>query len=416
MRATRKRLPRLPSTQAGRLALARRIARREGWRLFLVGGAVRDLFLGLPVRDLDFAVEGDAGELARKVGEALGAPTRVHGRFGTATVELGEGERLDFAATRRETYQRPGALPRVGRATIEEDLSRRDFTVNAMAMEIAPALRAQVYDPFDGREDLARRQLRALHARSFWDDPTRAYRAARYANRLGFAVEPETRREALRSVEGGAFDAISGDRRRREIRLLLSEPNRAGALRWMIRLDLPRTIHPALPTSAQCLASFRSAERLAARGEGPTSWFLYLLVWSAKLREVETAQLADRLSLAGEDRRVLCSWPETLARLSRSSRPTSLSAIADLRLSGDQLAAAAVFSAPGRARNHLLAILAHPPLELAIRGRDLVRAGISPGPAVGKALARTLIARRDGMIPPERELEFALEAARREFP
>jgi tRNA nucleotidyltransferase (CCA-adding enzyme) len=405
--------PRLPAALARRLALARSVARRAEVRLFLVGGAVRDLFLGLPVRDLDLAVEGDAAALARSVGEALGAPARVHGRFGTATVELPGGERLDFAATRREVYERPGALPRVSPASIDEDLFRRDFTANAMALDLSTS-RARLHDPFGGRHDLARRRLRVLHALSFQDDPTRGYRAARYANRLRFAVDPDTRRAALEAVRRGDFDAISGDRRRRELRLLFSESRRAGAVQWMAKLDLPATLHAALSADAATLARLRRAERLGERpSRRATGWLLYLLVWAAGLQEREAGELADRLSLAGEERRLLRSWPETLARLYRPLPRERLSAIADLRLSPDEIAAAAVCSPRPQIRALLREVLERAPIGLAIRGRDLLRAGVAPGPEVGRALAKTLAARRDGMISRERELEFALDIARR---
>src|SRR5262249_43128295 len=130
---------RLGSDVSRRLAGVADVARRGKIRVFLVGGAVRDLLAGLPVRDLDLAVEGDAVELARRVARALAGTVRLHGRFGTATVETPEGERIDVAATRRETYARPGALPRVSPAPIEEDLLRRDFTVHAMAIPITTA-------------------------------------------------------------------------------------------------------------------------------------------------------------------------------------------------------------------------------------------------------------------------------------
>src|SRR5262249_43527539 len=160
------------------------------------------------------------------------------GRFGTATVETPEGERIDVAATRRETYARPGALPRVSPAPIEEDLLRRDFTVHAMAIPITTAHAEGRLDPLGGKATRVGRRLRILHERSFDDDPTRAYRAARYANRLGFTVERATRRALQESLGRGAFESISGDRRRRELQNLFSEPNRADAVAQLARLGL----------------------------------------------------------------------------------------------------------------------------------------------------------------------------------
>lgn len=409
MRAT---APGLPAALARRLELPRAVAERRGLALYLVGGAVRDLLLGAPVRDLDFAVEGDAVWLAGDVAEKLGVEARVHGRFATATVESG-GERLDFAATRSETYERPGALPRVEPASIEEDLGRRDFSAHAMALPLAPARRRRLLDPFGGGEDLARRRLRILHPRSFEDDPTRAYRAARYANRLGFSIEPRTRKAARDAAAGGVFEAISGDRRRRELRLILSEPRPAGAVGQMARLGLLPTLHPSLPAKGPVLSRLAAAGRLAARAGEATSWILYLLVWSTGLNSGEAEELADRLALAGDERRVLTSWRETLGRLAASGRRPRPSEIAALRLTPDETAAGAVSSGRKEVRALLAEQLLRKPVELSIGGRDLVRSGVSPGPEVGRALARTLAARRDGKIAREEELDYALKAASR---
>jgi tRNA nucleotidyltransferase (CCA-adding enzyme) len=402
----------LPASLAKRLALPRAVAQRRGLALYLVGGAVRDLLLGTPVHDLDFAVEGDAVSLAGDVAEELGVEARVHRRFETARVTAG-GERLDFAATRRETYQRPGALPRVQPASIEEDLGRRDFSVHAMALSLAPARRRRLLDPFGGREDLVRRRLRILHPRSFEDDPTRAYRAARYANRLGFSIEPQTRGAVRDAAATGFFEAISGDRRRRELRLLLSEPRPAGAVRQLARLGLLPTLHSSLPASAPVLARLAAAERLAARAGESTSWILYLLVWSAALTAGESDSLAGRLALAGEEKRILTSWRDTLRRLSASGTRPRPSQIAALRLTANETAAAAVCSPRNEVRALLRLQLLHKPVELSIGGGDLLRSGLSPGPEVGKALARTLAARRDGKIPREEELDYARKAAGR---
>ncbi|HTD53587.1 MAG TPA: hypothetical protein VK780_11230, partial [Thermoanaerobaculia bacterium] len=356
---------------------------------------MRDLLLGRPVHDLDFAVEGDAVSLAGDVAGELGVEARAYGRFGTATVTDG-GDRLDFAATRSETYERPGALPRVEPASIEEDLGRRDFSVHAMALPLAPGRGRRLLDPFGGREDLARRRLRLLHPRSFEDDPTRAYRAARYANRLKFSIEPRTLRAARGAVATGFFEAISGNRRRRELRLILSEPRPAGAVRQMARLGLLPTLHPSLPASGAALARLAAAGKLAARAGQTTSWILYLLVWSAGLTASESEALAGRLALSGEEKRILTSWRETLARLSASGRRPRPSQVAALGLTADETAAAAVCSGREEVRALLRQQLRSAPVELSIGGRDLVRSGVSPGPEVGRLLARTLAARRDG--------------------
>ena len=377
---------------------------------------MRDLFLGLAVRDLDFAYEGDAAELARDLAQRLGASLRLHGRFGTATVAGPDGDRIDIAATRRETYDRPGALPRVRPAGIEEDLARRDFTVNAMALEVAPRLSGAPLDPFDGQADLAHRRLRILHGGSFQDDPTRAYRAARYANRLGFSVEASTRRQATAAAETGAFDRISAERRRREIELVLSEPGRSGAVRWLGRLRLVGTLSGALDARPRTLARLSAAESLLSEAGRDTIWILYTLIWASELDSAQMLRLADRLALRGRQSRALRAWPATRARLNRLPPRPAPSVFASLALSEDEAAAAAICAPRSDVRRAARRHLLRPAPALAIGGADLIRAGVPSGPGIGRALAATLAARMDGKISAEQELSFALEAARKRPP
>src|SRR5262249_48347946 len=166
-------------------------------------------------------------------------------RFATATLELEDGRRLDVAATRRERYGRSGALPDVTPGVpIEEDLARRDFSIGAMALTIVR--RPRLLDPLGGRDDLRRGLVRILHARSFVDDPTRVFRAVPYAARLGFRLEPSTRRALVAAVAGGALDRISADRLRREIRLILEEPEHGRAIASLQRLGVAAAVHPIL--------------------------------------------------------------------------------------------------------------------------------------------------------------------------
>jgi tRNA nucleotidyltransferase (CCA-adding enzyme) len=413
----------LPPLAKKRITAARKAALRMGVPLYLVGGAVRDLLLHRPVADLDLAVEGDAVRLAAALARDLHARPRVHQRFGTATLKLADGSRLDFASTREESYESSGALPRVAPAPLARDLARRDFTVNAMAIRIAPG-RMALLDPFGGSADLARRRIRMLHAGSPHDDPTRAFRAVRYANRLGFSIEAATRDWIEEAVRSGSFDAVSGDRLRRELRLLFSEENRARAVRLMSRLGLDRVIASGISSGEGAIRSFRRAERIASRHTGTTGWLLYLLVWIAGLEDDGAGTVARRLSLAGEERRRVVDWPSSLAGLRREASQTAPSHAASSGFTraaqrraasqsrtGDELAAAAALLDGSRGRR-LERVLASRSTVLSIRGRDLLAAGVPAGPRVGRALGATLDARRDGRISREEELEFAVAEAR----
>ncbi len=354
---------------------------------------------------MDVIVEGDAIPLARRAARSSGLALKVHERFGTATVSAAGGWSIDLARSRREVYRRPGALPEVSAATLEEDLARRDFTVNAMAVELSePSSKALFHDPFGGAADLERQLLRVLHARSFEDDPTRALRAVRYANRLGLALERRTRGWLTAAVGSGAFETVSGDRLRRELERTLSEPRLADAVRLLHSLGIAEALHPEWRASADTRAALDRAEWLRRRRPAEIPWLPALLVWAGELSERGCAELAARLALPGPARRALERWPVT-----RRDPPGGASSLA--LTSDERLAAAAWRPDTGKGRRERRLLL--DPVVLSIRGSDLLRAGIPPGPRVGRALAETRVALGSGRIRSAQELAFAVEAARR---
>jgi tRNA nucleotidyltransferase (CCA-adding enzyme) len=339
-------------------------------RIFLVGGAVRDLLLGRPRTDIDLVVIGDAASLAT----ALGAEVVEHERFATAKARV-DGHEVDIATAREEVYQHPGALPVVvPAATIEADLRRRDFTVNAMALPLRGE--ARLIDPYDGRADLDAGLLRALHPGSFVDDPTRALRAARYAARFGFALEPET--EAL--LRATDLDTVSADRRRTELLRLAGEPE-------------------------------------AGRG------FELLAEWGlVELREggLELARTVGELSkappwrdLAPRDEAVLAAavGPAGAEEELAAARPQNPSLAVELAGRRDpvELVLARALGAEWLDRY----LLEWRSVALEIDGEDLKAAGIPQGVAIGRGLKEALIRKLDGEISGrEQELRVALEAAR----
>ncbi len=232
------------------LAAAGRGAAASGLAAFLVGGAVRDLLLGRPSKDLDVALEGAAGEVAKLAARLASGPgwslEASHPRFGTATLFGPGGFRVDLAATRTETYPRPAALPVVaGGAPILEDLGRRDFTIHAMARRIGPdGSLGPLLDPFRGQDDVVRRNVRLLHGRSLVDDPTRALRAVRYAVRLGFGVDGSFRAALALARREGAFRSLSGDRFRRALDEVLGEDDFGKATGLLLALRLLDDVCP----------------------------------------------------------------------------------------------------------------------------------------------------------------------------
>jgi tRNA nucleotidyltransferase (CCA-adding enzyme) len=212
---------------------------------YLVGGAVRDLLLYRPGFDVDLVVVGDAEAYAEALAQRLDGRVVTHGRFGTAVVHYGDGEHLDVATARTETYPEPGALPEVApAATIDDDLGRRDFTINAMAVGLPDR---ELIDPFSGRSHLADRLVRVLHEASFVDDPTRIFRAAQYEGRLGFRMDPKTETLALMAVP--EVGRLSGARVRQELLAILAEERAADILARLHRLGVDEALHPELEFS-----------------------------------------------------------------------------------------------------------------------------------------------------------------------
>lgn len=232
--------------------------------LYLVGGVVRDVLLGRAVKDFDLVVEGNSAQLAESVLKRYGGRIMVHSRFGTATWVVNEStfKRLtvpalqipdadmsfDLISARSETYAQPGALPTVKFSTIDDDLRRRDFTINAMAVRLDGHHFGDIFDPLNGKADLENKNINVLHRRSFIDDPTRMFRAARYAERYGFRIARETWglfTDEARSV----LSQLSGERLRHEFDLIFEEKNSVAMLDRLKDLRILHVVHPALQTA-----------------------------------------------------------------------------------------------------------------------------------------------------------------------
>lgn len=234
-----KSVVKIPSTIRPLLEHIGRIAEGHGVSAYAVGGCVRDWLLGLRGSlDLDVTVEGQGIALARAVAQALGGSLKVHEQFGTASLQLAgrRGGRVDFASCRKETYARPAAYPSVTASTIGDDLWRRDFTVNAMALALDPERFGALVDPFQGADDLHCKILRMLHARSFLDDPSRILRGVRFAQRFGLRWERGTNAAARAAIAQGALGWLNAGRLRRELERMCEEPDPVGCLRQLAAL------------------------------------------------------------------------------------------------------------------------------------------------------------------------------------
>ena len=367
---------------------------------WVVGGAVRDLLLGVgeSVVDVDLVIEGDAVEAAERLAAALGGKATVHDRFGTASVAAG-GHVYDLATARAETYARPGALPEVRSGTLEEDLLRRDFTVNA----IAASFDGRVTAAPDAFEDLDARVLRVLHEGSFLDDPTRLLRLVRYATRLGFAVEPSTAALASSALADGALATVTPARIGGELRLLLREPSARDALEWIAGWPLVEGLAFDRELAEHALAL------LPADGRAD------LLLLGSATRSSAPAVLAGQLDALGfsareRDTVVAVAQADGIeGRLAGTSRPSEIASVAR----GVPVEAVALAGALGAAPAARVWIEDLRHVRLAIDGADLLAAGVPQGEAVGRALAAALEARLDGAAPDrDAQLAAALAAAR----
>jgi tRNA nucleotidyltransferase (CCA-adding enzyme) len=390
-------IDRLRALEGGPLVLDLVAATPGAW---VVGGAARDALLDRDARELDIVVEGDPQPLL----DALGGDQVVHPRFWTATVTLddalGHGPvTVDIARARTETYAAPGALPDVRHATVAEDLSRRDVSVNAIALRppMGPGGEVEVLAVPGALEDLGSGVLRVLHDRSFVDDPTRLWRVARYATRLGFTVDPHTAARAARADPR----TVSGPRLGNELRLALREDDPLAALAAAYALN-----RRLLPPEVELQPRRLPAALALLAGEGRTD----LVILAACCAAVDAATLVDWLADLGFSSAEL----DIVAAGSRASTYMPLHAAR----TGSQIARAArgtpvevVALAGGPQAERWLSELRH--VRLQITGEDLKAAGIPEGPAVGRALARVLDARLDGTLAPGREAELgaALDAA-----
>jgi tRNA nucleotidyltransferase (CCA-adding enzyme) len=405
----------------------------------LIGGAVRDLVLdpGATPRELDVVVAEDAAGFAQELTDRLGAPTdhdragqhsdaRVHERFGTAHVSWGDAQ-IDIATRRSERYAQAGALPLVAAGTREQDIARRDFTVNTLAIALAGPQRGELLAGRDALDDLAARRLRVLHDTSFRDDPTRLMRLARYRARLRFEPDEHTASLAAEAIAAAALDTVSSARIGAELRLALAEPDPVAALESLAQLGVLAALHESLTLDATLA---RAA--LDALPPPPDAWPDVLLLAALLLpaHSFDTTDYETRLRVlldgwefpAAERERAVHSAilaPRLAARLTRAERPSEIYEVAH----GEPLEAVALAAAlaeadadaegsdvaAGAARRWLAELRL---VELEIDGGDLLAAGIPTGPEVGRRLRHALMRKLDGELSGrDAELQAALEDA-----
>jgi tRNA nucleotidyltransferase (CCA-adding enzyme) len=357
--------------------------------VYLVGGTVRDILLGERSFDVDIAVEGDAIAFARSLARVLGGRVRAHTKFGTAVVLYGPGERVDVVTTRTEFYAAPAALPSVEHATLREDLFRRDFTINAMAVSLEAEDFGRLVDPFGGRSDLAARRLRVLHNLSFIEDPTRIFRALRYETRLGFRMDEHTRALAVGCVDMGLVGDLSSARLRDELEALLSEERVDDAILRLSELGLAAAIHPNLAADEEAVELIQKLRELRRTYEVEVpEWRLGLIVLARRLPAEALYAWLERLRVRRRDADQIAAavtvGPRLVERLRHeAAAPAEVVALAEPFAPDAPLYALALADLePLRMYFRRLR-----EVRLEVTGADLAALGVPESPRVGEILA-----------------------------
>ena len=379
----------------------------SGARLYLVGGTVRDGLLGAGYQDLDLVVEAEsfarsravshgmagargAATLGRALQRSLGGSLAVHGDFGTASLRLEGGLVIDLASARAEAYPTPGALPEVRAGSLVDDLARRDFSVNALAVRVHPAP-TDLIDPFGGLTDLEARRLRVLHPLSFVEDPTRLVRGARLAGRLGLRFDDDALAKARAALRTEVIANVSGQRLRGELELTLAEPRVAPALRQLAALGALEPLYGLALNSAALERLDQDAQDAPRRGEpdGAPGADAALMVLLAATDDEAAAHAFERFHWP----RRLWTQRERVRALAGGEAPVSDERLAALEPSSRRALAAIEPELAGA-----VAAFEHAPGRQRVRGRDVLRLGLAAGPAVGGVLDALAAARAAGEV------------------
>jgi tRNA nucleotidyltransferase (CCA-adding enzyme) len=376
--------------------------------VYLVGGTVRDILLGEPNFDVDIAVEGDAIALAQALAEALDGRASPHEKFGTANVLFGDDQRVDVVTARTEFYDAPAALPTVEHASIREDLFRRDFRINAMAVSLKGDDLGRLVDPFDGRRDLEARRIRVLHNLSFIDDPTRIFRAVLFESRYGFRMDDHTARLARGCVEMGLVGDLSGTRLRDELVALLKEEDAGRSILRLAELGAGRAIHPHLAADEEAVQLLAKLRELSEHYRlGIPAWRLGFAALARDLSSDEVYDWLQRLKVRRRDAEriayAVTVGPRIVEHLQGSKRsPAEVVAVAEPYAPDAPLFALALadleplheyFSRLGGVR-------------LEINGADVAELGLGESPRVGEILAELRTRKLNGELD-GRETELA---------
>ncbi len=404
------------------------LGKEMGLSVYLVGGLVRDLLLGLQTRDIDLVVEGDGVRFAQRAAARMGAGLRIHRAFATATLRLDDGTKIDVATARTEHYPGPGSLPEVERALLRRDLYRRDFTINSLAVAICGRRFGELVDYFSGLRDLRQGVIRVIHSLSFIEDPTRAIRASRFSGRLDFSIGRVTGKMIGIALRNNVFDQVSGGRLLGELVNLCGEEHASRCFERMADFGLIRaTVHPGITWGKPLRDLVGRVEgvlnwhRLLYRPQSPQRWMVFMMALCYRIDREARLTVCRRFGLSGRERQVLldykihCSRVEGQLLADRGGaepRPSQVWMILE-GLSLESILFSLAISRSDRVR---MAISRHLTVGqddgASISGMDLKALGISPGPVYGEILRAVMLEKLDGRL---RNRDSQLEWVRRRY-
>ncbi len=412
-------LSKMPMRQRHLLKQICRLADERDLAVYLVGGVVRDLLLKRENWDLDLTVEGDGVAFAQLVADRYRAGLARFERFATARLTFPDGLKMDIATTRRESYAQPAVLPTVQPASIEEDLYRRDFTINAMAVQLNSGQFGRLLDVHGGQRDLRARTIRVLHAGSFQDDPTRIFRAIRFEQRFGFHLERTTLRLLAQAASTNLIQQLSGPRLQNEILLLFAEHDPVRAIARLEQLQLLRFLHRRLCYRMKVKRTVIAVPKALAwwkrrfQDSVIDRPIVYLMALSSEASQAVVATMIRRLALSREQARKVSAGGRLLDHaLKQLTKEGTIRRSQIFRLLEDfsdetlVLLLAKQMSRRQKAgldllRRRLTAYIKNKTMKTALTGRDLQVMGLHPGPKYKTILGKLLDARIDGVVTTE---------------
>ncbi|MCM8792079.1 MAG: hypothetical protein NC826_02885 [Candidatus Omnitrophica bacterium] len=387
-------------------------------RSYLVGGFVRDLILGRKNFDLDITVEADGMDFANLLALYLKAKVIHYHRFSTATVVTPEGFKIDIATTRKESYPQPALLPYVEKGDIKDDLARRDFTINALAIGIYPEREERIIDFFGGYNDILRKKIRILHDKSFIDDPTRILRAIRFEQRFNFRIERHTLRLIKEAVSLKMFEKLSIPRLKDEFILLLKEDNIIKIIKRVEELIKWDNLIPLVILTKRKIKFLNSIKRTIGwyKREFPhkrhlDEWLMYLIGLLDGLDKIHIDYFLNKFSLRkGETKRIMSyitRGKELIDKLKKKIKPSIIYRYLEPLSYEVILLLKAKSKEKNLNKNIDKFFKVYNNVRLNISGRDLKKLGITEGPCYQVILNKLLYAKLDrGLNTKEEEMRF----------